>query len=209
MYPKTNFQDTVFRIERLCHSKRMNVALSVWRDEALGLSTGGKDSDDSDSEDESATAGRIKDTGFSTEAENVPSSRPASVPPSDVEDIDDFDIDAVLEAEERARIAAQSNLANVSSSASAAGDKRIENSNMDVDGDDDDEIWKIIDSTQQAPTAKNQPYAPSGRPSGVGGHDIDDEEMWDLASEMNLDPLKPDKSARVPLAEDTGEDMYV
>ncbi|KAF8964049.1 replication fork protection component Swi3-domain-containing protein, partial [Flammula alnicola] len=36
LYPKTQFLDTVERVEKLCHSRRMNVSLSVWRDEAHG-----------------------------------------------------------------------------------------------------------------------------------------------------------------------------
>ncbi|KAG2132686.1 Swi3-domain-containing protein, partial [Suillus cothurnatus] len=40
LYPKTPFKDTVERVEKLCHSKRMQVRLSVWRDEAKGLVNG-------------------------------------------------------------------------------------------------------------------------------------------------------------------------
>lgn len=40
LYPKTRFKETVDRVEKLCHSKRMQVALSVWRDEAKGLING-------------------------------------------------------------------------------------------------------------------------------------------------------------------------
>ncbi|KAF8798065.1 Swi3-domain-containing protein, partial [Phlegmacium glaucopus] len=36
LYPKTQFRDTVERVEKLCHSRRMHVSLSVWRDEAHG-----------------------------------------------------------------------------------------------------------------------------------------------------------------------------
>ncbi|KAG9092327.1 hypothetical protein FS749_015820 [Ceratobasidium sp. UAMH 11750] len=32
MFPKMQFHDTVERVERLCRSKRMHVALSTWRD---------------------------------------------------------------------------------------------------------------------------------------------------------------------------------
>ncbi|KAH8116915.1 replication fork protection component Swi3-domain-containing protein [Phellopilus nigrolimitatus] len=44
MYPKITFSDTVNRVEKLCHSKRMHVSLSVWRDEAKGK-IDGKDED--------------------------------------------------------------------------------------------------------------------------------------------------------------------
>ena len=75
LYPKTRFKETVDRVEKLCHSKRMQVridsfflyylshidhtivkvALSVWRDDAQGLVNGVRlppvdDSSDSDSD---------------------------------------------------------------------------------------------------------------------------------------------------------------
>jgi replication fork protection complex subunit Csm3/Swi3 len=40
LYPKTRFKETVDRVEKLCHSKRMQVSLSVWRDEVKGLVNG-------------------------------------------------------------------------------------------------------------------------------------------------------------------------
>ncbi|KAI0035102.1 replication fork protection component Swi3-domain-containing protein [Vararia minispora EC-137] len=42
MWPKDRFVDTAQRVERLCHSRRMHVALSVWQDEAKGLVNGRK-----------------------------------------------------------------------------------------------------------------------------------------------------------------------
>ncbi|KAF9564602.1 Swi3-domain-containing protein [Agrocybe pediades] len=55
LYPKTQFRDTVERIEKLCHSRRMNVSLSVWRDEAHGKPTqqrDGSDDEENDNEEE-------------------------------------------------------------------------------------------------------------------------------------------------------------
>ncbi|KAH9959283.1 hypothetical protein BGW80DRAFT_1369367 [Lactifluus volemus] len=50
-YPKTRFKETVDWAEKLCHSKCMQVSLSVWRDEAKGLVNGVRPSTaDSDSE---------------------------------------------------------------------------------------------------------------------------------------------------------------
>ncbi|KAJ7235455.1 replication fork protection component Swi3-domain-containing protein [Mycena haematopus] len=37
LYPKTPFKDTVDRVEKLCHSKRMHNQLRQWRDEAHGI----------------------------------------------------------------------------------------------------------------------------------------------------------------------------
>ncbi|KAH9063301.1 replication fork protection component Swi3-domain-containing protein [Lactarius vividus] len=59
LYPKTRFKETVDRVEKLCHSKRMQVALSVWRDEAKGLVNGvrlppqGDNNDDDNSDTDS------------------------------------------------------------------------------------------------------------------------------------------------------------
>ncbi|KAF7304927.1 Chromosome segregation in meiosis protein [Mycena kentingensis (nom. inval.)] len=36
LYPKTTFKETVDRVEKLCHSRRMQNMLSTWRDEAHG-----------------------------------------------------------------------------------------------------------------------------------------------------------------------------
>ncbi|KAF8625792.1 hypothetical protein AX15_005179 [Amanita polypyramis BW_CC] len=36
LHPKTQFRDTIQRVEKLCHSRRMLSALSVWRDDARG-----------------------------------------------------------------------------------------------------------------------------------------------------------------------------
>ncbi|KAH9996821.1 replication fork protection component Swi3-domain-containing protein [Russula vinacea] len=63
LYPKTRFKETVDRVEKLCHSKRMQVALSVWRDEANGLVNGVRlppadDNNDSDSDSDS-DSGRV------------------------------------------------------------------------------------------------------------------------------------------------------
>ncbi|KAF8910972.1 replication fork protection component Swi3-domain-containing protein [Gymnopilus junonius] len=64
LYPKTPFRDTVERVEKLCHSKRMNVSLSVWRDEAHGRPT--KQIDDRD-EGEGADVEQMSPEQMNTE----------------------------------------------------------------------------------------------------------------------------------------------
>ncbi|KAJ7063355.1 replication fork protection component Swi3-domain-containing protein [Mycena amicta] len=49
LYPKTPFKETVDRVEKLCHSKRMRNMLGVWRDEAHGKPP---TADDADLDDE-------------------------------------------------------------------------------------------------------------------------------------------------------------
>ncbi|KAK7020571.1 chromosome segregation in meiosis protein [Favolaschia claudopus] len=46
LYPKTPFKDTVDRVEKLCHSRRMHNQLSQWRDEAHGISPEGDEQND-------------------------------------------------------------------------------------------------------------------------------------------------------------------
>ncbi|KAJ7219324.1 replication fork protection component Swi3-domain-containing protein, partial [Mycena pura] len=48
LYPKTPFKETIDRVEKLCHSKRMHNMLSVWRDQAHGKQSGA----DGDEDDE-------------------------------------------------------------------------------------------------------------------------------------------------------------
>ncbi|KAH0826979.1 replication fork protection component Swi3-domain-containing protein [Lanmaoa asiatica] len=108
MYPKTSFKDTVNRVEKLCHSKRMQVRLSVWRDEFKGITNDKKLADEPDVIDltEPPLVG-TGDDGDDKESENPhlkserESSRAPSLPPvsSEAED-DDIDIDAVIRAEE-------------------------------------------------------------------------------------------------------------
>ncbi|KAI0082637.1 Swi3-domain-containing protein [Panus rudis PR-1116 ss-1] len=76
MYPKTQFRDTVQRVEKLCHSKRMHVALSVWHDEFHGLTNGRKRDDPIDltSDDEQRRSSGDEDTGR-RQSENPPAQR--------------------------------------------------------------------------------------------------------------------------------------
>ncbi|KAI0362139.1 Swi3-domain-containing protein [Trametes cingulata] len=136
MYPNTQFIDTVQRVEKLCHSKRMHVALSVWRDEAHGLISGRKvpgpddplgnsDSDaDSDNEGDASnkrrTRAQTEDVPVATEDERsspARSPRGATLPPSSPSSgrdsslgalDDDFDIDAMIREDEQARAQAAS-----------------------------------------------------------------------------------------------------
>nr|GAT53211.1 predicted protein [Mycena chlorophos] len=48
LYPKTPFKETVERVEKLCHSKRMQNMLSQWRDEAHGKPPPEPDADEDD-----------------------------------------------------------------------------------------------------------------------------------------------------------------
>ncbi|KAM6500478.1 Replication Fork Protection Component Swi3 domain containing protein [Amanita muscaria] len=107
LHPKTQFRDTVSRIEKLCHSRRMLSALSVWRDEAHGkLDTDGQLSGDDHNEDLEAQAHDQVSTPSANVPPSSPSSRAASHPPtSDVEsepsnavdELPDDDMDALIQ----------------------------------------------------------------------------------------------------------------
>ncbi|KAH8833639.1 replication fork protection component Swi3-domain-containing protein [Flagelloscypha sp. PMI_526] len=73
LYPKTQFKDTVQRVEKLCHSKRMQVALSAWRD-----SNDPNAPDPGIEEDEEELEGDIvqQETAASSDA-----ARPTPIPP--------------------------------------------------------------------------------------------------------------------------------
>ena len=97
LYPKTRFKETVDRVEKLCHSKRMQVcidlyfillslridhpivkvALSVWRDEAQGLVNGVRlppADDDNDSDEDSDENGGVPPGVTATADEDATSS---------------------------------------------------------------------------------------------------------------------------------------
>ncbi|OBZ75315.1 Chromosome segregation in meiosis protein 3 [Grifola frondosa] len=118
MYPKTHFQDTVQRVEKLCHSKRMHVALSVWRDEAKGLVNGRRpedaidltsDSEQSDNEREK----QPQQSAAPSDQQDPSSSRAPSIPPSSASEytsadiFDDFNIDAMIQEDQQQYSAAR------------------------------------------------------------------------------------------------------
>ena len=104
LYPKTRFKETVDRVEKLCHSKRMQVcfdlfffyplsdinyttgkvALSVWRDDAQGLVNGvwlppADDNDDSDEDSDADGVPRGNEAVTAAADEDATSSsRPSS-----------------------------------------------------------------------------------------------------------------------------------
>ncbi|KAI0647088.1 replication fork protection component Swi3-domain-containing protein [Trametes meyenii] len=215
MYPHTHFSDTVQRVEKLCHSKRMNVALSVWRDEAKGLINGHKmpGSDDSDSDDEETKNSRLQrgleptqSRGQSQEAQDVPiatdderssptrSTHDAPFPPSSPSSgtsslgalDEDFDIDAMLREEEAARTqAASSSVAPVKATYGAPRGAAA--------GDEDEEMWDAVmgdfpDEPYIPPAPLRPPQPTAGKSGGGGGVEEDmDEDMWDMVREMEDD----------------------
>ncbi|KAA1471116.1 Swi3-domain-containing protein [Dentipellis sp. KUC8613] len=192
MYPKTKFRDTVERVEKLCHSKRMHVALSVWRDEAKGLINGRSfpDADDevvdltgNDNDNDSAgsdddgpprakkPAGAVIDLDSDAEdsALRPPAPPASSSPTSGLED--DFDLDALLAEEERLKNSAQAMRPSATTSKPAAHGFT----------DEDEAMWDQMElEYEDAPPPVPKPAAPKP----VQHSADDDEDMWDVVREM-------------------------
>ncbi|KAJ3501702.1 hypothetical protein NLJ89_g9221 [Agrocybe chaxingu] len=163
MYPKTQFQDTVERVETLCHSRRMTVALSVWRDEAHGkFRAPVDDEEDDDNQDEDNQM--QTDNG---DAGQPPSSPPRSSSPlvddrstqrNGPEAQPDEDDDVAFWARLEGNNAGSSS--DVPPAPSTAG-----NTSMD----EDEDMWDIVNEIEQQSASK--PPAPptppaAGAPNG-------------------------------------------
>ncbi|KAG5650768.1 hypothetical protein H0H81_011107 [Sphagnurus paluster] len=225
MYPKTTFHDTVERIEKLCHSKRMNVSLSVWRDEAHGLINGRKPDEDDEvidlteaPETDRNTLRKSSSRGSSPVSDDAAaassSSRLPSRPPSsgtEIDDEDDFDIDAVIR-EEEVRLAGKGAVSQPPISNSGNKGK----SKAQVDDDDDALMWEALDAMQsgsslsvkaalQVSKTKDDDFmwdeldalqasAPDAQVSvKPSAHIPDDEDMWDVIQEMEDEAMAKGK----------------
>ncbi|KAF9535300.1 replication fork protection component Swi3-domain-containing protein [Crepidotus variabilis] len=95
LYPKTTFSDTVERVEKLCHTRRMNVSLSVWRDQAHGKPIQLPEDDEEDGEEvdvivDDGELRTSKTHDLPPSSPHRPSSRGSS-PPTDAPDADEDD----------------------------------------------------------------------------------------------------------------------
>ncbi|KAF8550446.1 Swi3-domain-containing protein [Imleria badia] len=209
MYPKMPFKDTVNRVEKLCHSKRMQVRLSVWRDEFKGITNGKKMIDDPDVIDlTEPTLVGTEDDGNDKEPENLQiesdraSSHTPSLPPASSEvDDDDFDIDAVIRAEEE-RLAtlrgAKADFGSPHTSPSPtlpekAPSRSVPETNANAMDVDEASLWDAFDDT---PTLFEPP--PSGPPSSVPAGD--DEDMWNILDEMEQGERSKPATTQIPVS---------
>ncbi|PPQ86868.1 hypothetical protein CVT25_012587 [Psilocybe cyanescens] len=157
LYPKTQFRDTVQRVEKLCHSRRMNIALSVWRDEAHGRpSTQKDDSDEEEGGDENAILPRSSPSGGS--------SSPLSGPASEVDMFDRPQQQTFVtpqsfsrEEDEQEDFWQSLDEFNHNSSESLPAPTTAANSSMD----EDEDMWDIIDGVEKAEQAAKESTAPS------------------------------------------------
>ncbi|KAF8197452.1 replication fork protection component Swi3-domain-containing protein [Pholiota molesta] len=197
LYPKMQFHDTVERVEKLCHSRRMNVSLSVWRDEAHGIMNRRKDTDDEVDENEDGdNADHVEDTTMDTDdhllrprsSSSIPSSR-ASSPPATSGAESEVPLQPRVEApkapsqhgeedDEEAFWRSLDEFGEESSGAHAP--PPVPTAVPPAPMDDDDEMWDIINeveqSTAQSSNRPPPPPAPSNPPSAIPAAAEDD---WD------------------------------
>ncbi|TFK42536.1 replication fork protection component Swi3-domain-containing protein [Crucibulum laeve] len=233
MYPKTQFRDTVERVEKFCHSKRMNVALSVWRDEAHGKKPAEEEKDedliDLTNNDETRSAPSASE---SDAVEYTPSSPAPSRPPtsaSEFED-DDFDIDAIIAEQERLKkgsdilaATAPAPASTVTAVAAAGVTKPLDPPRQNTAEDEDDAMWSMFNDVDDPPPISKHP------PASVIPKRIDtdeDEDMWDVIQEIEDEsrgkaslPTNSPTTTAAPvlpapvnstadMEEYTGEDLY-
>ncbi|KAL1694678.1 replication fork protection component Swi3-domain-containing protein [Schizophyllum commune] len=155
MYPRTQFNDTVERIEKLCHSRRMHNQLGMMRDAAFGKAPkedaiGLSDSDNEDTGNRPQNGGTLP-----------PSSPPRSSPPA------------------RSR-ASSSRPPSLPPDSSDPGDAVMTDgtrSSAAPDEDDDAELWAAIEEENNAVLSAKAPVAapaPRRPPTNDFDDDMDD-----------------------------------
>ncbi|KAH9946087.1 Swi3-domain-containing protein [Epithele typhae] len=187
MYPPSQFSDTVQRVEKHCHTKRLQVALGAWRDEFHGLINGRKPEeegeDDSDKDEHDATAARLTDhdVPLATDNERSSPSRGPSVPPSSASELafDDFDIDAMIHDDENARRRTSTKGPSLSTTTSVPAMSSAVT-------DEDEAMWDAMmgDMSNEPTVSKGQP--PASKPSAPPPPE-EDEDMWDLVREAEME----------------------
>ncbi|THH26470.1 hypothetical protein EUX98_g7723 [Antrodiella citrinella] len=206
MYPKNHFGENVQRIEKLCHSKRMGVAMSVWRDESKGLINGRKPQepeDDATSDTEDVDQG-VEGRARSSPARESSASAPGSPtrgshassplrPPSSASDRtstygdDDIDIDALIQedAERQASSHARqpSPPLNPPSNHYRSNPKPVPGPD---DMDEDEDLWSsfndnsIFDDPSILATSSTVATSMNSRIE----HEEDDEDEWQIMREQ-------------------------
>ncbi|KAJ7449863.1 replication fork protection component Swi3-domain-containing protein [Mycena latifolia] len=210
LYPKTPFKDTVDRVEKLCHSKRMHNMLGVWRDEAHGIVNGKKPGEDDENDGViDLTADPSIPGPESDEADYASSSSHAATrPPSSAEeegDFNDFEFDpAAMDAS--AMINAQQTDSDMEYATSVARneDDAVVSDTTASRGaaeEDDEDMWALVDEAMNAPGPKTVARDALS----------DEEEGWNMMDEMSsaAPPAPMPQPKVVSSVEEDYEDMYM
>ncbi|KAJ7632674.1 Swi3-domain-containing protein [Roridomyces roridus] len=186
LYPKTPFKDTVDRVEKLCHSKRMHNQLSTWRDEAHGVFPG----EQPEEEEEGDSGAQTQAGAESDHAEYASSSsHAATVPPSspNPDASSDFDTNAMDAAARKNAHQSQSHSAPRASASDTAtlDDEDIywaEEKGDNDNGNEDD--WGALDQVELQQNLVVPPAPPPRQ---------DDEDEWAAMDEFEqtLPPAPP------------------
>ncbi|KAF9651541.1 Swi3-domain-containing protein [Thelephora ganbajun] len=198
MYPRHTFNDTIERVEKLTHSRRMHVALSAWHDEARGISRHQAPPEESIDIDgiNSDEEGQTDPSGSGQPSE--PPTRPPSSASEQTSGPDgDFEMGGV------------------------SGAKSIGTQGGGDEFDFEVEMWDDIPFTDGPTSTSNNQTNPStidpqkrlARPPAPSFNQEDDQDVWDLVDELqaraksNGDANPPGKPP-TPVDEDDWDDMY-
>ena len=194
MYPRHTFSDTIERVEKLTHSRRMHVrlcisrrsafhdliafdtkvALGVWHDEVRGISRHQAppgESIDIDEIDSDEEEGRAENSG-SRQTSEPPTRPPSSASERASDPDDDFHMGGVTGAK--------------STDAQGGGDEF----DFEVEMWDDTPFTGGTTSTSTKPT--NQPKR-SGNPPPPSFNQDEDQDMWDIVDEIQTQ-VKPNET---------------
>ena len=173
----------------------------MWRDEFKGITNNKEPGEDSDVIDltEPTLIGTEQD-GEDKESQDLQSksdqasSRPPSLPPVSSEVDDDFDIEAVIRAEEERLSALRATTADFGaphlSPPPTILSKTADTNDMDLD---EAGLWDAVDDSPMLfdpPQSNPPPSAPQG----------DDDDIWDIVDEIERRQSKPSMKMRIPLS---------
>ncbi|KAJ3850417.1 replication fork protection component Swi3-domain-containing protein [Lentinula lateritia] len=185
MYPKSQFKDTVDRVEKLCHSKLMHNKLSMWRDEAHGKAhPNTEDEGTEENADDGPTTAVNPERGaasrrvsslapesdaaaYASSSPSPPTRPPSSAAPSNAggDEFDDQDMEAIWKEMETEQ-ANEARRATTTTSNVASRDGEVQfsangagESFMDVD--DDIEGWLALEEAMDSQSSTST-AAPTG-----------------------------------------------
>ncbi|KAI0054130.1 Swi3-domain-containing protein [Auriscalpium vulgare] len=203
MYPKMKFKDTVERVEKLCHSRRMHVALSVWRDQEKGLINGIDPSllepDEKDGNSESEVIDLTD--GAAAKKSSPQSSRNSSPAPSragprviEIDDEDDL-------------FSSSARRASLPPATPSPGPSTTPSDDFDMDMLDMDALLEE-EAAMRAAAAPAVPAPTHAYKSNVPEDDDEDQAMWDALDMEAAAAPKPMPREPARVADEDEDDLW-